>query len=164
MPKKKSKANALKLLAQNTDPHTVAEQTGYSIRRIYDFKKELENTPKQLTEMSTEPAPLQLHNPQADSAVEAKLEKALDTLLEHLERDVSNDIIEGIIKMTEAINKLRAPPTNFAELINENPTNEKGTIIHTKDDAGQDTAGASPNATNFVDILERTAEGTKKTD
>ena len=167
MPQKKSKENAINLLLQNEDPQAVAEQTGYSIRRIYDFKKELENTPEQPlpanATAATDIAPLQLQKPHARSAnasVETKLEKALDTLLEHLEREVTTDTIEGIIKITEALDKLRSPTVNIAELIDEAP-NPRGTPLHPEDDAREKPTSASPDAENFVAILERESGRTK---
>lgn len=165
MPNQKSKENAIKLLSQNIDPNEVAGQTGYSLRRIYDFKKELEKTQEQPTDEATDIAPLQLQSTPARNAhVEAKLEKALDTLLEHLQREVSTDVIEGILKITEALNSLRNPTVNIAEFINEDTPNETGTPVHTEDDAGQDPTGTSADAENFVDILEKTSTGTKTTD
>ena len=165
MGKKKSKAEAIKLLQQNIDAKTVAERTGYGIRRIYDFKKELEST-EQPPETPTDPAPLQLQTPTATSPqVEEKLEKALDTLLEHLEREVTTDTIEGIIKITEALDKLRSPTYNIAELIkDEEPTNEKRTGIRSENDEREDPPTASADGENFVDILERTSKSTEADD
>ena len=153
MPKKKSKENAIKLLTEGTDPQAVAEQTGYSIRRIYDFKKELENAPEQPQEEATDIAPLQLQQPATrDADIEGKLEKALDILLDHLDREVTTDTVEGIIKISEAIRG------------NRRGTYEKGTRIRTEADAEQDAAGTSADAENFADILEKTSEATKTTD
>lgn len=165
MGKKKSKAQAITLLQQNVDPKTVAERTGYGIRRIYDFKKELQST-EQPPETPTAPAPLQLQSPPATSAqVEEKLEKALDTLLEHLEREVTNEVIEGIIKITEALNKLRTPTPNFAELIPDERTIDTArTGIRSETDVEQDPPTTSPDAQNFVDILEKTSGDAEQTD
>lgn len=163
MPKKKSKAEAINLLTQEIDPVEVAERTGYSIRRIYDFRKELENQPPP-PEPTTDIATLLQPTSDRSAHVEEKLEKALDTLLEHLEREVTTNVIEGIVKITETLNLLRGTTVNIAELINEDPPNEKGTPVHPEDDAGQDPTRTSPHAENFVEILERTAESTTKTD
>ena len=161
MPKPKSKENAIKLLSQNVAPTEVAKQTGYSISRIYDFKKELDNAPEQPPPEATDIAPLQ--SPRI-ADIEAKLDKALDTLLEHLEREVTSDIIEGIVKVTETIGKLRTSTVNIAELINENPPNQERTPIRPEDNAREDPPATSPDAENFVTILERTSRGAKETD
>ena len=168
----KQKPIAIALLKKGTDPKTVAEQTGYSIRRIYDFKKQIETedgnpaTPKKPAinlAMQLQPA---IHPAEIDKAVEAKLEKALDTLLEHLTIEVTQDTIDGIVKIVELLNSLRSPIPNIAELINDKPqpTEQEGTDIHPRPNEEQEPTGASADANNFVEILTKTSEGTNEVD
>ena len=171
--KNERKPKALKLLEQGIKIEEVAEQTGYSIRRVYQLRSELtKNTPAKqkppAQEIATTAAPLQLQsdNPvQIDTWIDSKLQEAMETLLQHLERDVDQTTIDGIVQIADLLNSLRTPSPNITELFHETRTaNKSGTGLHEGTDEGQDTTRPSTDAENFVDILEKTSDGTKETD
>lgn len=172
--KENRKPKAIELLQNGTEPKRVAELTGYSLRRIYDFKKELENQSENAeAKPESRPAATQLQlqsSEQTDSdiqnLIESKLEKAIDTLLEHLEIEPTTDVIDGICKLTELLNSYRNPITNIAELLNHDPNNinKDRTGIHKELDGEQESTGTSEDSQGFVDILTKTAEGTETSD
>ena len=164
--KNERKKKAIELLKQNVPPAQVAEETGYSLRRIYDFKKELENQAEENESQPETAIAMQSDQPPAEinTKIKETLEKALETLLQHLEQDVTTDTIEGIVKITELYNSLQSPIYNIAEMLtNEPTTNEDRTPIHEEPNGEQDTPTTSPDANNFVEILEKTSGRTDET-
>ena len=154
---KKNKAEALKLISEGMDLQSVAHETGYTLRSIYGFKKEL-NEKKEVSNNTENGQPLNTY-------IEETLQKALDTLLQHLEKEASIDIVEGIVKITETIDRMNNPNKHFAGIIsNEDSINTQGTGTRQENNGWENVTTTSADAHNFVDILERTSRSTDETD
>ena len=147
MKKKKNKAEALKLISENMDLKHVAEETGYTLRSIYAFKKALDDKDSDTAK------DVQLQSRR--QYIEEMLENALSTLLIHLEQDATIDVIEGIVRITETLHRINC---------NENTTDLQRIGMRSEADGGQNPRTTSADAQNFADILEKTAEITETPD
>lgn len=188
--KNQRKPKAIELLQAGTKPEQVAEQTGYSIRRVYQIQEEIRKGAKK-QEQNQPPTPdaqpsaieIALQS-MPDDALNAQINaqsfKILDSI-NALHQDALNadsiysiEVIQSKLKilntLIENLNNLRPlpPPPDLTELFTDEKTPEtsynEGTDLRTEIDAEQDITTASANDTDFAEILERTADPPKKVD
>ena len=139
---------AFELLKAGVPVKEIMKQTGYSQRRVYDFKKEVENSqPPQATDPpATEIAPLQLQN---TSNIEKELIEILQIIKGHLQTELNEKALDCLLMITR---HLYEPPNN------------EGTPVRTGTDDRQATEGTSSNVEDFTALLTRTSNSPSKTD